>query len=73
MLEDIEDLVALCAGYGLRIVGAEVAGEVLQLVPVSLEGLPGAAVLGEIAEALRPLGYRYVTLDVLSAAGGKDA
>lgn len=61
-LEDIDDLIALCARMGLEIRGAEVAGEVLQLVPRSLEGLPGAAVMGEIAEALAPLGYRYVTL-----------
>lgn len=67
-LEDIDDLIGLCARFGLQIRGAEVAGDVLQLVPVTLESLPGAAVLGEIAEALKPLGYRYVTLGL----GGQD-
>ncbi|MBA2665010.1 MAG: hypothetical protein H0U74_22175 [Bradymonadaceae bacterium] len=61
-LDDIDDLKSLCARFGLTLSGAEVQGELLQLVPQSLEGLPDAARLRQLAIELAPLGYRYVTL-----------
>lgn len=60
----LDELTRVCARFGLEIVDATRHGVMLTLVPRSLEGLPDAQALREIADALGGDGVRYVTLDL---------
>ena len=60
----LDHIQALCASFGLEVVDAHRHGVMLTLVPRSLDHLPEAHTLREIADALGGDGVRYVTLSL---------
>lgn len=58
----LEAVVARCAAHGLVICGARRAGAMLELRPASLDALPDAMLLRQLADELGGDGVRYVTL-----------
>ncbi len=59
---------ARCHAMGLEIRGARRRGTSLELMPSSLDHLPDAEVLREIADALGGDGVRYVSLSLEETA-----
>lgn len=55
---------ALCQAHGLALRGVRRQGVLLELLPLTLETLPDAALLREIADALAGDGIRYVALSL---------
>ncbi len=60
--DDLTRIVSLCASHGLAIHAATRRGVLLELSPDSLDDLPPAQTLREIADALGGDGIRYVSL-----------
>lgn len=58
----LEAVQAQCATHGLVICGARRTGAMLELRPASLDALPDAMTLRQLADALGGDGVRYVTL-----------
>jgi len=67
-LAPTDDIRRVCESGGLVLRQWRVTGEVLELVPASLDRLPAAAAISAIGRRLRDLGYRYVTLVVEEGA-----
>lgn len=57
-------ITSICAAHGLFLQGHDVDQEILVLHPSSLNDLPAAEALQTIAEELKELGYRWVSLDL---------
>lgn len=60
----LEALRTHCRAIGLEIRGARRRGVSLELLPASLDDLPGPAALRELADALGGDGVRYVALSL---------
>ena len=60
-----EKISQICEACGLSVAELRAEGEILVVVPESLEDLPDADALGELADELRAeSAFRYVTLGV---------
>ena len=59
----------VCEAHGLAVREVRQRGVLLELVPVSLERLPSAGVLRELADALAGDGVRYVALSLEEEEG----
>jgi hypothetical protein len=60
--DDLARVITLCASHGLAVHAATRRGVLLELSPDSLDDLPPADTLREIADALGGDGVRYVSL-----------
>lgn len=66
--ESFEQLAGICKRFGLDIVAASRQGVMLTVTPRSLDALPDAETLRELADALGGEGIRYVTLDLVEGS-----
>jgi len=62
--DDRADIEALCADQGFPLETIDVDDELLRLIPSSLEELPDAGELQQLADDLENRGYRFVTFVV---------
>ena len=60
--DDLARVITLCASHGLAIHAAKRRGVLLELTPDSLDDLPDAHTLRELADTLGGDGVRYVSL-----------
>ena len=58
----------ICKTYGLSVGSIDVDNDVLVLQPYDLENLPSAHEMRVIADELKALGHRWVSLDISELA-----
>lgn len=71
--EFLARVLAVCEAHGLRVNAARRVGVLLLLQPDTLEAMPEAEALRQIAEALAGDGVRYVALSIASRDGEDEA
>lgn len=64
---DRAEIQAVCADHDFPLETIDAGDELLRLVPASLEGLPNADQLQQLADDLEDRGFRFVTFVVPDA------